>query len=224
MGNGVLSRSVKALQKGLAVKQQTPVGEQEESMLAGKKQVILGFFVLLLLLALAGALIYFILVTLWPPISAFFASLSSLDSAIIVALITGAVSALSFFGNSVVNSVTKKREYLRVHREEPYMRLISLVYDFQATASKGVGMADDELEKILTQFNKELTLWGSSKAIQAWGNWRRGSSSGPVDPLQNLFGMEKVMVQLRKDMGMRRGLRKGDLLRLMVSDIDSFLK
>lgn len=224
MGNGVLSRSVKALQKGLAVKQQTPVGEQEESMLAGKKQVILGFFVLLLLLALAGALIYFILVTLWPPISAFFASLSSLDSAIIVALITGAVSALSFFGNSVVNSVTKKREYLRVYREEPYMRLISLVYDFQATASKGVGMADDELEKILTQFNKELTLWVSSKAIQAWGNWRRGSSSGSVDPLQNLFGMEKVMVQLRKDMGMRRGLRKGDLLRLMVSDIDSFLK
>lgn len=208
----------------MAVKQQTPVGDQEESMLAGKRQVILGFIVLLLLLALGGALIYFILVTLWPPISAFFTSLSSLDSAIIVALITGAVSALSFFGNSVVNSVTKKREYLRVHREEPYMRLISLVYDFQAAASKGAGMADDELEKILMQFNKELTLWGSSKAIQAWGNWRRCSSSGSVDPLQNLFGMEKVMVQLRKDMGMRRGLRKGDLLRLMVSDIDSFLK
>lgn len=224
MGNGVLSRSVKALRKGVAMKQQTPVGEQEESMLAGKRQVILGFIVLLLLLALSGALIYFILVTLWPPISAFFASLSSLDSAIVVALITGAVSALSFFGNSVVNSVAKKREYLRVHREEPYMRLISLVYDFQAAASKGAGMADDELEKILMQFNKELTLWGSSKAIQAWGNWRRCSSSGSVDPLQNLFGMEKVMVQLRKDMGMRRGIRKGDLLRLMVSDIDSFLK
>jgi hypothetical protein len=224
MGNGVLSRSVKALRKGVAMKQQTPVGEQEESMLAGKRQVILGFIVLLLLLALSGALIYFILVTLWPPTSAFFASLSSLDSAIIVALITGAVSALSFFGNSVVNSVAKKREYLRVHREEPYMRLISLVYDFQAAASKGAGMADDELEKILMQFNKELTLWGSSKAIQAWGNWRRCSSSGSVDPLQNLFGMEKVMIQLRKDMGMRRGIRKGDLLRLMVSDIDSFLK
>lgn len=207
----------------MAVKQQTPVGGQEESMLAGKRQVILGFLLLLLLLALGGALIYFILVTLWPPISAFFASLSSLDSAIIVALITGAVSALSFFGNSVVNSVTKKREYLRVHREEPYMRLISLVYDFQAAASKGAGVADDELEKILMQFNKELTLWGSSKAIQAWGNWRTASSNSSGDPLQNLFGMEKVMVQLRKDMGMKRGLRKGDLLRLMVNDIDSVL-
>ena len=32
------------------------------------------------------------------------------------------------------------------------------------------------------------------------------------------------MIQLRKDMGMRRGLRKGDLLRLTVNDIDSVLK
>ena len=84
-------------------------------------------------------------------------------------------------------------------------------------------MADDELAEILKQFNKELTLWGSSKAIQAWGNWRTASSNSSGDPLQNLFGMEKVMVQLRKDMGMKRGLRKGDLLRLMVNDIDSVL-
>jgi hypothetical protein len=187
-------------------------------------QVTLGFILLLVLLAVTGALIYFILVVLGPPFSAFFSSLSSLDSAIIVALITGAVSAVSFLGNTIVNSIMKKNEYIRAHREEPYMRLISLVYDFQAAASKGKTMADDELAGILTQFNKELTLWGSSKAIRAWGNWRTASSMGPVEPLQNLFGMEQVMVQLRKDMGMRRGLRKGDLLRLMVNDIDSVLK
>lgn len=208
----------------MAVKQQTPVSEQEESMLAGKGQVILGFIVLIFSLAFGGALIYFILVTLWPPISAFFASLSSLDSAIIVALITGAVSALSILGNTVVNAVMKKREYLRAHREDPYMRLISLVYDFQAAASKGESLADDELAEILTQFNKELTLWGSSQAIRAWGNWRKESSAGSGGSFQTLFEMERVMVQLRKDMGMRRGIRKGDLLRLMVNDIDSVLK
>lgn len=191
---------------------------------ATTNQVALGFIVLLVLLAATGALVYFILVMLGPPFSAFFASLSSLDLAIIVALITGAVSALSVFGGTVANSVMKKHEYIRAHREEPYMRLISLVYDFQAAASKGKTMADDELAGILTQFNKELTLWGSSKAIRAWGNWRTASSNGSVEPLQNLFGMEQVMVQLRKDMGMRRGLRKGDLLRLMVNDIDSVLK
>ena len=145
-------------------------------------QVTLGFILLLVLLAVTGALIYFILVVLGPPFSAFFSSLSSLDSAIIVALITGAVSAVSFLGNTIVNSIMKKNEYIRAHREEPYMRLISLVYDFQAAASKGKTMADDELAGILTQFNKELTLWGSSKAIRAWGNWRTASSMGPVEP------------------------------------------
>ena len=195
----------------------------ENKLKATTGQTILGFVYLLFFLAVIVGLIYFFLVKLGPAFGAFFSSLSSLDSAIIVALITGAVSAVSFLGNTVVNSFMKKNEYLRAHREEPYMRLISLVYDFQAVASKGKTMADDELAEILKQFNKELTLWGSSKAIQAWGNWRTASSHSSGDPLQNLFGMEKVMVQLRKDMGMKRGLRKGDLLRLMVNDIDSVL-
>ncbi len=187
-------------------------------------QTLLGFVYMLIFLALIVGFIYFLLVKLGPAFSAFFSSLSSLDSAIIVALITGAVSAVSILGNTIVNSIMKKNEYIRTHREEPYMRLISLVYDFQAAASKGKTMADDELAEILTQFNKELTLWGSSKAIQAWGNWRTTSSDSSSDPFRNLFEMEKVMVQLRKDMGMKRGLRKGDLLRLIVNDIDSVLK
>lgn len=81
----------------MAVKRQTPVSEQEESMLAGKGQVILGFIVLIFSLAFGGALIYFILVTLWPPISAFFASLSSLDSAIIVAVDNGCCFCIVLF-------------------------------------------------------------------------------------------------------------------------------
>ena len=202
----------------------TGQSQSENKLKATTGQTILGFVYLLFFLAAIVGLIYFSLVKLGPAFSVFFSSLSSLDSAIIVALITGAVSAVSFLGNTIVNSIMKKNEYIRVHREEPYMRLISLVYDFQAAASKGKTMADDELAEILTQFNKELTLWGSSKAIQAWGSWRTASSTESVEPLQNLFRMEQVMVQLRKDMGMRRGLRKGDLLRLLVNDIDSVLK
>ena len=202
----------------------TGQSQSENKLKATTGQTILGFVYLLFFLAAIVGLIYFSLVKLGPAFSVFFSSLSSLDSAIIVALITGAVSAVSFLGNTIVNSIMKKNEYIRVHREEPYMRLISLVYDFQAAASKGKTMADDELAEILTQFNKELTLWGSSKAIQAWGSWRTASSTESVEPLQNLFRMEQVMVQLRKDMGMRRGLRKGDLVRLMVNDIDSVLK
>lgn len=202
----------------------TEQSQSENKLKTTTGQTILGFVYLLLILAAIVGLIYFSLVKLWPAFGAFFSSLSSLDSAIIVALITGAVSAVSILGNTVVSSFMKKNEYIRAHREEPYMRLISLIYDFQAAAGKGEELSQDELLSIVTQFNKELTLWGSSKAIKAWGNWRTATSREAVSPSLILFEMEKVMIQLRKDMGMRRGLRKGDLLRLTVNDIDSVLK
>lgn len=202
----------------------TEQSQSENKLKTTTGQTILGFVYLLLILAAIVGLIYFSLVKLWPAFGAFFSSLSSLDSAIIVALITGAVSAVSILGNTVVSSFMKKNEYIRAHREEPYMRLISLIYDFQAAAGKGEELSQDELLSIVTQFNKELTLWGSSKAIKAWGNWRTATSREAVNPSLILFEMEKVMIQLRKDMGMRRGLRKGDLLRLTVNDIDSVLK
>lgn len=47
---------------------------------------------------------------------------------------------------------------------------------------------------------------------------RRGS-----EPEQTLFGMEEVMIQLRRDMGMRRGVKRGDLLRLFINNIDEFI-
>lgn len=36
--------------------------------------------------------------------------------------------------------------------------------------------------------------------------------------------MEKVLIQLRKDMGLKRGLKQGDLLRLNLSDIDDVIE
>ena len=158
-----------------------------------------------------------------PGVAAFFTSLSTLDSAIVVALITAAVSIVSFVSGNIVSNVMKRNEYLRKHREEPYMQLISMFYDFQSQAKTGKKFTQEELLNLFNQFTKELTLWGSSKAIKAWGNWRVASSRGLNDPKELLFGMEKVLIQLRKDMGLKRGIAEGDLLRLTVNDIDDYL-
>lgn len=158
-----------------------------------------------------------------PGVAAFFTSLSTLDSAIVVALITATVSIVSFVSGNIVSNVMKRNEYLRKHREEPYMQLISMFYDFQSQAKTGKKFTQEELLNLFNQFTKELTLWGSSKAIKAWGNWRVASSRGLNDPKELLFGMEKVLIQLRKDMGLKRGIAEGDLLRLTVNDIDDYL-
>lgn len=158
-----------------------------------------------------------------PGVAAFFSSLTTLDSAIVVALITAMVSVLTFVLGGIANNVMKRNEYLRAHREEPYMRLISMFYDFQFQEKRGKAFTNEELVEIYNQFTQGLTLWGSSKAIRAWGNWRVASAKNPSNPNDLLFGMEKVLIQLRKDMGLKHGLAEGDLLRLIVNDIDDHI-
>lgn len=130
---------------------------------------------------------------------------------------------VTYVSGSIANNIMKRNEYLRAHREKPYMQLISMFYDFQAQAKTGKQFTQEELIDLFNQFTKELTLWGSSKAIKAWGNWRVASSKGLNNPNDLLFGMEKVLVQLRKDMGLKHGIAEGDLLRLIVNDIDDYI-
>lgn len=158
-----------------------------------------------------------------PGVAVFFSSLSTLDSAIVVALITATVSIVTYVSGNVASNVMKRNEYLRKHREEPYMQLISMFYDFQAQTITGKKFTQKELVNLFNQFTKELTLWGSSKAIKAWGNWRVAPSRGFNDPKDLLFGMERVLIQLRKDMGLKWGIAEGDLLRLIVNDIDDYI-
>lgn len=185
--------------------------------------IIKGLLVLLVIVFIAACGTAALINLAGPGIAVFFASLSTLDSAIVVALITATVSIITYVSGNVASNIMKRNEYLRMHREKPYMQLISMFYDFQSQTKTGKKFTQEELIDLFNQFNKELTLWGSSKAIKAWGNWRAASSRGFNDPNGLLFGMEKVLVQLRKDMGLKHGIAEGDLLRLTVNDIDDYI-
>lgn len=185
--------------------------------------VIKSLLILLVIVLIAAYGIIVLINLVYPGVAAFFASLSTLDSAIVVALITATVSVITYVSGNVASNIMKRNEYLRVHREKPYMQLISIFYDFQAQTEMGNKFTQEELIDLFNQFTKELTLWGSSKAIKAWGNWRVASSRDLNNPNDLLFGMEKVLMQLRKDMGLKRGIAEGDLLRLTVNDIDDYI-
>lgn len=152
-----------------------------------------------------------------------FDTLSNLDTAIIVALITGTVSILAGVFGSIAKIWMKKAQYLREHREAPYRRLIKLFYDFQMRLNSDNPVSQTELQNTLNEFNQELTLWGSSKAIKMWGKWRVSSGKGELDGFKVMFGMEKDIQQMRKDLGQSGRLAKGDILRLFVNDVDKYL-
>lgn len=182
------------------------------------------------LLALAGIaaivalIVIFVANSICETLLALFDKFSSLDAAIVVALITGCVSILTVVGGAIANNILsnkhKKQEYLRKHREEPYTQLIAVFYKVLKYSKKDIPYSQDELLEDMTQFSQGLTLWGSSKAIKKWGEWRTMSAKEPANPYDIMHGMEAVLVQLRKDMGEKRGLQQGDLLKLFVNDYD----
>lgn len=155
----------------------------------------------------------------------FFQALGSLDTAIIVALITGAVSVLTVIVGGIASNVQRENYYLRQHREVPYQKLIEMVYKMTAKARDDSAYTQDELMRDFNEFSQALTLWGSPKAIKLWTSWRLASTRGKqsLNPRELLFAVEEVMLQLRRDMGQKRGLKKGDLLKLFINDVDEKL-
>lgn len=114
--------------------------------------------------------------------------------------------------------------HFRAGRESRYIKLVSLVCEVPASERESKKVSQKRLNELVDQFNRELTLWGFSKAIRLWGYWRTSTAAGHSESLDLLLGMEKVLVQLRKDMGIRGRVCKGDILRPTINDLDELLK
>lgn len=155
-------------------------------------------------------------------LTSFLASMGSLDTAIIVALITGAISIITVICGGVASNAQRKNFYLCQHREEPYQKLVEMVYKMMQD-SRGKSYTQDEILEDYNEFSRALTLWGSPKAIKLWNEWRLASVKGNPTPDELLLAMEQIMMQLRRDMGQKRGLGKGDLLRMFINDVDEKL-
>lgn len=109
-------------------------------------------------------------------IAALLSTLSTLDVAIVVALITGCVSIVTVIGGGIANNYLayrqRKGEYLREHRVQAYEKLIEIVYKMLMKSKKKEQYGADEMLSDMNDFNQSLTLWGSSKAIRLWDEWR----------------------------------------------------
>ena len=147
-------------------------------------------------------------------------AMGSLDVAIVVALITGTISILTVVAGGIASNNQRKQYYLRQHREAPYQKLVEMVYKMVAKGKNPESYSEEELLNDFSEFSQALTLWESPKAIKQWNEWRKANTGGKPDPKELLYAMERIMMQLRADMGQKGRLKKGDLLRLFINDLD----
>lgn len=142
-------------------------------------------------------------------------------------MITGSVSILGVVISSIVSKIVEYRQntkrYLYEKKEEPYSEFIEMVYKIQEKGKAKENINDEEMLDDIFSFSKKLTLWGSNKVIRKWLAFRKISQE-QNDNTENLFMLEEIIFEIRKDMGQKKsGLEKGDILAFFVNDIEDYL-
>lgn len=151
---------------------------------------------------------------------------SKMDAVVIVALITGAVSIFGVVLSSIVAKridYKKSREaYLAQKREKSYGAFIEMVYKIQQNTKNPGSYTEQEMVSDILDFSQELTLWGSKAVADKWVKFRLNGIN-PEEAKENLFVLEDIMNEMRKDMGVKR-VKKGNLLSFFVNDIKTAMK
>ena len=148
---------------------------------------------------------------------------SNMDVVVIVALITGTVSIVSVIISSIVSKIIdyrkNRQEYLAKKREEPYGEFVEMIYKLQKNVEENNSYTEEMMLKDLSSFSKQITLWGSSKVVNLWVKFRE---QGKVQEMGNLFLLEELMNEMRKDLGMKK-VEKGNLLAFFINDIRNYI-
>ena len=152
--------------------------------------------------------------------------ISNLDAVLIVALITATVSLIGVIISSIVSKIIDYRktrqEYLAKKREEPYGEFVDMIYKIQQNSKNPDSYTQEQMIEDLLRFSKQITLWGSSRVVKKWLKFRLNGAN-PDAGKENLFVMEQIMNEMRKDLGLKK-TKKGNLLGFFINDIKDALK
>lgn len=154
---------------------------------------------------------------------------STTDKVIIVAMITGVVSIVGVVFTSIIAKIIDYRynvkKYLYDKREVPYEQFISIIYTIMEDTKKPENkqMTESDKFRMMSNFSKGLTLWGSNKVVKKWLRYRKASLKG-ISPENSLLLLEDIIYEIRKDVGQRKRLGKGDMLSIFINDIEEIIK
>ena len=188
--------------------------------------LIIAFSVLCIIAAIGCGLLYLLGNLLISQISNLTKTISKLDAVVIVALITGMVSIIGVFISSIVSKwidyKRTRRTYLTQKREDPYGQFVDMIYKIQQNAKDNGRYSNEEMLNDMAKFSKQITLWGSPKVVEKWVSFRDNSTKEDVGT-DNLFILEDIMNEMRRDLGLKK-VKKGNLLAFFINDIKKILE
>lgn len=155
----------------------------------------------------------------------FLKEIAKFDAVVIVALITGGVSLTGVIISSIVGKSLEykksRNEYLAQKREAPYGDFVEMVYKVQQNTKQEGSYTNEEMIEDISKFSKQITLWGSPSVAKKWNEFRENGGDSQK-ATENLFVLEDIMNEMRKDLGTKK-VEKGSLLSFFVNDIKDFV-
>lgn len=145
----------------------------------------------------------------------FFNNLPTLDTVIIVALVSGTISIASTIAKFIWERQQQKREYLTQKREEPYEQFVAIIYKIVKNKDQNY----PELENDILTLNKSLSLWGSKNVVKSWSEFILLSFEN-TDRQKLLDKSEEILNHMRNDLEVKK--TENTILRsLFISDINN---
>lgn len=190
------------------------------------KDTLLGLLVVIILVFLVFVVLRFVLNGAIDGITYIYQKLSKMDAVVVVAFITGAFSifavCISTIVGNIIVAMQSNREYLTKQREKPYEDFVEMIYKVQMSTRNGYEYSEQDMLEDISRVSKQITLWGSNNVVNKWVEFRENSTDKDK-AIKNLFILEDIMNDMRKDMGVKK-VKQGNLLAFFVNDIKELSK
>ena len=83
-------------------------------------------------------------------------------------------------------------------------------------------LSEEEVVKMINELSKGLTLWGSNRVVKKWLKYRKSSLDGNNKNM--LIELEDIIYEIRRDVGLGRRLKRGDMLSFFINDVEEILQ
>ena len=190
------------------------------------KNVVLGIIIIVVCALLGWNLLRYLCNEVFKTLKFLYDNFSKMDAVVIVAFITGAFSIVAVCISTIVGNIItaqqSNREYLTKKREGPYEDFVEMIYRIQMSTKEGYEYSEQEMLEDISKVSKQITLWGSKNVVDKWVMFRENSTNKD-NAVKNLFILEEIMNDMRKDLGVKR-VKKGNLLAFFVNDIKKVIK
>lgn len=86
-------------------------------------------------------------------------------------------------------------------------------------------VSPDKMVQDITQFMKDVMIWGSSDVIRAWVRFRHVDWTTDSGKLDGTHAIEDLLRAMRADLGNEvNSLKNHEIIKLMINDYDTWIE